>query len=84
MSSADHFGVIMGAIGVMFTMLSTLIGLVWHASRRSTQLQDSVMQATRDIASLRKSVTDDLGKVNDRLTWLERTTHRNRSWGHWN
>lgn len=84
MTGADHFGVIMGGIGVMFTMLCTLIGLVWRSARRSTQLQDSVMQATRDIASLRKSVTDDLGKVNDRLTWLERTTHRTRIWGHWN
>lgn len=83
MNAADHFGVIMGAIGVMFSMLSALLGLVWRASRRSTQLQDSVAQATADIASLRKSVTDDLGQVNDRLTWLERTSHRSR-FGHWN
>lgn len=83
MTAADHFGVIMGAIGVMFSMLSAIIALVWRSARRSTQLQDSVAQATADIASLRKSVTNDLGQVNDRLTWLERTSHRSR-FGHWN
>ncbi|HEY1673323.1 MAG TPA: hypothetical protein VGG50_11455 [Streptosporangiaceae bacterium] len=82
----NHFGAILALLIAIVGQLVALLGLSYRSGRKSAQLQDSVEQATRDIAALRTDVSDDLGKVNDRLTWLERTTHQTHRarWGHWN
>jgi hypothetical protein len=67
-----HFGVLVGLMVGMITLLSAILGGIWRASAGWAKLKDSVENIQKrlvDIIAEKEKAHNQLG---ERITWLER------------
>lgn len=74
----NHYATIVTVLIALIGQVSVVLALIYRMGRRSARLEDSVVQLGRDFGDLRATVQNDFNRVNDRLTYLERTRGRAR------
>jgi hypothetical protein len=65
MTADQRFEVTIAAIGLVFSILTFILGVIIRAVRKFTQVEDRLADVMQDIR-------DDRAATNSRLTYLER------------
>ena len=87
MTADQRFSLIIAGLGLVFVVMSAILGLVYRAIIRWTKLESKVSDLIEDktedqklvreeLNLIREQMKEDRNATNERLTWLERN-----AWG---